>query len=393
MTFKNRRKSRRENMRAMRAAQQGMTLVELMVAVTLSLLISVALLTLFVNVSRSNNELAKTNLQIENGRFAMQFLQADLSHAGYWGTYLPKFDNLAYTGIPSDVPTAVPDPCKSFATWTAQDKLNMVGISVQAYDAVPATCTGLITSVQANTDILVVRHAETCSPGDTNCGALDTTQAYFQSSLDADCAGAAIYPTFVLDNTAASFTLKMRNCTSVAPLRKFISNIYYVRNYAVTAGDGIPTLMRSEFDVSSGVPTQMAAVPLVDGIEGFRVELGIDSLSRSGAAINYANAVVWTDATLESNPTNRGDGQVDGDYVRCTTAVPCTAAQLMNAVAVKVFLLARAREATSDYTDTKTYAMGSTSSGPTLTPGGSFKRHAFSTTVRLVNTSGRRETP
>ena len=310
-----------------RQRQRGMTLVELMVAVTLSLLISIALLTLFVNVTRSNNELSKTNIQIENGRFAIQFLQNDVSHAGYWGTYLPKFDNLAYASVPDDAPTAVPDPCKSFATWTAQDKLNMLGVNIQVYDAVPTSCASVITNVQANTDILVVRHAETCSPGETNCEALDTSKAYFQSSLDADCAGATSYPAFVLGNSTAAFTLKTRNCTSVAPLRKLVSNIYYVRNYAVTAGDGIPTLMRSEFSVSGTAPAQVAGVPLIDGIEAFRVELGVDSLSRGGNAINYGSAVTWADATLEANATNRGDGNVDGDYVRCTTALPCTAYQ------------------------------------------------------------------
>ena len=44
-----------------RAGQGGLTLVELMVAMTISLLILAALVALFTNTSRSNRELARAN--------------------------------------------------------------------------------------------------------------------------------------------------------------------------------------------------------------------------------------------------------------------------------------------------------------------------------------------
>jgi type IV pilus assembly protein PilW len=70
--------------------------------------------------------------------------------------------------------------------------------------------------------------------------------------------------------------------------------------------------------------------------------------------------------------------------------VPCTTAQLSNTVAVKLYVLARSTQSTPGYTDDKTYQLGST----TLNAfGDQYKRHVFSTTVRLVNISGRRETP
>jgi len=52
----------------------GFTLVELMIAMTISLLLMTALVAVFVNSSRSSNELAKTNSMIDNGRFAAQLL-------------------------------------------------------------------------------------------------------------------------------------------------------------------------------------------------------------------------------------------------------------------------------------------------------------------------------
>jgi type IV pilus assembly protein PilW len=87
-------------------------------------------------------------------------------------------------------------------------------------------------------------------------------------------------------------------------------------------------------------------------------------------------------------PNNRGDGIPD-EFRRCATAT-CTAADLGNTVAVKLYVLARSREATPGYTDNKTYALGSATL-PAFND--HFKRHVFSTTVRLNNISGRRETP
>src|SRR6185369_15981628 len=97
----------------------GFTLVELMIAIVLGLLVVLALIAVFLNISRTNSEMAKTNSQIENARFAIQLLRDDISVAGFWATYVPAFDDLTATGIPADVPTAIPAPCTAFAAWDA----------------------------------------------------------------------------------------------------------------------------------------------------------------------------------------------------------------------------------------------------------------------------------
>lgn len=362
----------------------GFSLVELMIAIAVGLLITTALMTLFVNVSSNNKELARTNTLIENGRFTMQVLEDDLVHAGFWGGYVPEFDNFTSTAAPTDVPTAIPDPCLAYSTanWNGTYKDNLIGIPVQSYDAA-SICTSILANKLANTDVLVVRHTHTCLPGETNCDADTSGRLYFQST---NCNSS---PTpYVLDTTG--FTLTNRDCTTLAEKRRFISHIYYIRDYATTAGDGIPTLMRSEFNLAASVLSHQPAVALIEGVEGFRVELGIDSLSKTGAAVDYTAAVNWVDISYKDTPTNRGDGAADGAFVHCTTAAPCTVAQLSNLVAVKVYVLARALETSLGHTDTKTYNLGGATLGP-FNDG--FKRHAFSTTVRLNNISGRRETP
>lgn len=377
------------------AKQAGFSLIELMIALVISLIILAALSSLFLNITRANTEMAKTNMQIENGRFAMQILQSDLVHAGFWGNYIPDFDNLTLTTIPSDTPTAVPAICTSYNTtnWNASYKKNLLGIPIQVYNDAVSTGCASIANKKPNTDILVVRHANICVAGESNCGADITGKLYFQAS---DCV--APLPANQTPDTALYLltetgfgSLRKKNClTAVSNKREFISNIYYIRDYANTLGDGIPTLVRSKFDLNSGVLSHQPAEALIEGIEGFAIQLGIDDKSDTGAAVDYSQAVTWANKSNLTSPVNRGDGNPDGTFVTCTSATPCTAAQLSNVVAVKLFILARTLEPSQGFIDTKTYTLGNTTFAPF---NDKFKRHVFSTTVRLVNISTRRETP
>lgn len=405
------------NATCLKLSQAGFSLIELMIALTIGLIITIALGNLFLNITRANDELAKANSQIENGRFAIQLLQNDIVHAGFWGDYAPQFDNLTFSDTPGDAPNAVPNPCLDYSTpWTPDDVTNFIGIPVQSYADTPPSGSGcstnLATNRKASTDVLVVRHAETCVPGDANCEADIVGKLYFQSSLsyhlpiprpipEPNCpAGRTADAAPYILNTAGFGTLNKKDCdTDVTEKRKFISNIYYVRDYAQTVGDNIPTLMVSQFDLAGGALAHQTAVPLIEGIEGFNVEFGIDNKSDTGAAVDYTAAIAWANTNHSDvpdlpdspliSPTNRGDGAPDV-FVRCTTATPCSVDQLINVVAVKVYVLARADRVSPGYTDSKTYALGSTTLGPY---NDGFKRHVFSTTVRINNVSSRRETP
>ncbi len=77
-------------------AQRGFGLVELMVSMAIALVILAALVALFIGTSRNNREMATANSLIENGRFAIQLLENDLVHAGFWGTHVPQFDDQTF---------------------------------------------------------------------------------------------------------------------------------------------------------------------------------------------------------------------------------------------------------------------------------------------------------
>jgi len=459
--------------------QAGLTLVELMVAMTISLVVLLALVNVYVNIARANDEMAKSNGLIDVGRSAVQLLQNDLVHAGYWAGFVPQFDDLTFEQIPADVPTSIPDACLAFASWTGEYRNNLLGIPVQSSDALP-TGAGCVSfpAHRAGTDVILVRHVETCVPGALNCDADIAGRLYMQTGrcaaeknagavtgatshsidLDGDAsdvdgayagvtlrivsgtgmgqlrsirtyAGStrtAMFDTawdIIPDSTSvygfeyalstSAFPLHRRDCEgtgtptslpitggALADKRRMISNLYYIADLPHPDGSGaVPTLMRSEFDLAGGVNVQRTPSRLLDGVEALRVELGIDDTGKSGLAVDYSEAVEWEDATTKMRPTNRGDGAPDR-FKRCTTADPCSADELMNVVAVKLYVLVRSRDPSPGYTDSKVYCLGE------FAPDGScptestiaaandrFKRHVFATSMRLNNVSGRRETP
>lgn len=340
--------------------QFGFSLIELMVAMTIGLLLTVATLTLYLDISRSNKEMEGSSRMMENGRFALQILQQDVSHAGFWG----EVDNSLAA------PTAVPDLCSLSANGS-----NLMGVPVQGLAdlSVPSGCdstTYPLYSPVSGESILAVTHANTCFRSSV-CEEGDTGPHIQVSTCSNDVAG-----TYVIAVPAGSVPgnhpLKNKSCVDdsvavaadYAGLRKVVSSIYYV---ALDPGnDNAPTLMRAS--LVNGLYEQ---VPLVEGVERMHVEYGVDSLGRNGLAVS------------SSNPA---DGSADG-YIVCPV---CTVGQLSNVVSVKVNLLVRALEETPGYTDTKTYELG----GRTVSaPNDGFKRHVFTTTIRLVNPSSRREIP
>ena len=144
-------------------------------------------------------------------------------------------------------------------------------------------------------------------------------------------------------------------------------HIYFIANNN-EPGDGIPTLKRAEL----GANGAFSIAPLVEGIENLQFEYGLDT-----------NGDSMPDA-VSADP---------GTYAGCA-ADPCYITNWLNVVTAKVHLLSRTNDATPGYTDTKTYPLGLQADGTQLTVGpfnDAFKRHAYTTTIRMNNPAGRRE--
>ena len=329
-------------------SQRGLSLIELMISLTIGLFLVVGLAVLFSSMSSTRNELDKSSRQIENGRYAIQLLADGVRHAGYYGTLV---------NAPTFAGTELPDPCST----TLSVVQTSIGLPLQGY-AGAATAgdldtgkLGCLNNYKPNTGVLVVRRADT--------SILGYTSGVFNIQVSG-CAGDTA--PYVLNSASSAFTLhtntaatacKPLSAANTADITPYLTHIFFVSNCSVCTGgsvDSLPTLKR--IDVT---PTGTVTTALVEGIENIQFDYGIDS----------------------SSP---GDGVPDS-YITAPDHDDMT--EWKNVMTLRIYVLARNLDQTAGYTDPKTYPLGPVS----VTPGGAYKRHAYSELVRLNNPAGRRE--
>lgn len=344
--------------------QTGLSIIELMIAVTLGLIILLGLTGIAVNNIRTSDELERANQQIENGRYALQLLSDDLSNAGFFAEFNPEL---------LTTPATKPDPCGT----TLANLNSAMPIAVQGYDngTNAPTC---LSDIKANTDILVIRRVSTCAVGDAGCDALIANAPYFQASSCNSTSELGSTSTnystnyYALDTAVGNLTRHTKNCSTTAPMYQYFTRIYFIANNDKPL-DGIPTLKRAELG-NPAAPGGFTIVSLVQGIEDLQIEYGLDNpLATTGSPMVFtADPDSYNTCSTTTNPT-------------------CTA-YWRNTVATKVNLLARNITATPGYSSAKTYSMGLNAAGNPITRGpftDSFKRHAYKTSIRINNTAGR----
>jgi type IV pilus assembly protein PilW len=328
----------------------GFTLVELMVALAIASVLLLALAAMFIGTSTSRNELDKSSRQIEAGRYATQVLSDELRHAGYYGVLARA------PALPGSV-TALPDPCSN----TLATVQNSIGLPIQGYAgaaSAPLTCLDAAAGYKPHTGVIVVRRADTSIAGTT------ALSPYFNIQTSG-CAGDSIAYTF--DSYSGSFALHSNSSPGCLPLisaptakiTPVYIRIYYIStcsgtNCAASDADTVPTLKRIDLTADG----TSAPVAVIDGIENLQFEYGVDSVGSDGTPDSYTSTPLFAD--------------------------------WINVMAVRIYLLARNVDSTPGYSDVKTYALGPV----TYTPSGSdtaYRRHAYSSLVRLINPSGRRE--
>ena len=245
-----------------------------------------------------------------------------------------------------------------------------IAFHIQAYSNVaasPVTCID-DANVVAGTDVLVIRRTNTTLP----IGPLVANEVYMQANADSTNAA---NPVIALGSQAANFTLVRKDAVTPglfipAEIRKYHVIIYFVSpcsepvggavcTAAADGGRPIPTLkrLRLAFD---GTALTMLTESVAEGIENLQVDYGVDA---------------------------DGDGLPDGAFV----AAPASVAAWSDVMGVQVFVLARTPERTTGIVDNKTYNLGTF--GAVVAPGDLYRRHLFTSQVRLVNPASRREAP
>jgi type IV pilus assembly protein PilW len=375
---------------------RGFTIIEFMIAMTLSLMVLAALTTAFVSSSRSRTEIERANEQIENGRFALQILIDDVETAGFYSNLDIDLALTADTEMP--LPTAKPDPC---ATGLA-DLRAALPLHIQGYDNLTAAEAAALTCIadfKPDTDIVVIRRTATCVRGAANCEIV-AGAPYFQASLCADHLDSLDYNDyFKLDTNTSSATMDRtkRNCSTQADLRQYLVHVYFIANND-EAGDGVPTLKRAELG-NSADPDGFTIVPLARGIQDLQVDYGLDT----------GGDVATGDGTPDTFVSDPDLGEYNAAGAETATAANCDAhgpaciKNWRNVVALRLNVLARNSATTRDHTDSKVYYLGldddgdqrcaldANDDGTCEAFGDGFKRHVYQTSVRLNNPAARRD--
>jgi len=319
---------------AQKKHQAGFSVVEVMIAMLLSMALAGAIISVFVNNSYSFKQDENIGRMQDDARFALREIAFDISMAGHYADlHIPS--SVSYDGD-----LAIGTDCGPVgeANWMYRateagtgNSLSIMAIDNATNAAVTAAHSCFIGGeLQDGTDVVAIKRV-----AGAEATALSANGAYLRTNGTVGVMFSGVAPTappLVVAAPRADWA--------------FRPSIYYIRQFANTPGDNIPTLCRKA--LSGGGPS-MTTECLATGIENLQIEYGIDT-SEDGHPNVYL-----------TNPT---------------------LAQMQDVVAARIFLIARTTDNDTRYVNTKTYSI---SNAPDLVPGDSFHRRVFSTSVSIQN--------
>lgn len=359
---------------------RGFTLIELMVALAISMILMAALASIFAQSVQTREKIDRDGQKIETARYSLDTLSEDIRLAGYYGSYSPPNTGSA----PAD--WTYVDPCDATVSnplpgWNPTASPVQVPFPIFVYEAhdtgnLPSALTDCLDNYRTGTDVLLIRRANTNS---IEVGSADyvASMPYLQvSSCGKDPIDTQPFHAMATA-TSSDFTMHIRGCSVTTPgplarVNRLLTRIYFIADCddCTGAGDGIPTLKMREW----GEDNPRTVAP---GVENMHIELGIDT-NDDGATDAYilSNANPYTGAIGDSVAGMRQDA--DGED------------RWEDVVAIKMFLVTRDLQPTRSYTDIKSFVMGSTTLAAAED---AYRRRLTSSTIKIVNMSARREQP
>lgn len=318
-----------------KSPQKGFTLVELLISLALGVIISFAAIELYVESKRSymqDEEMARLQ---ENARFSVDYLKRELTLSGFFG------------GI-NDTSSLAPQPVTSDcsgAAWALDvtTPFELVndnnGTSLSTVNGTTWSC---ITpgDVVAGTDLFSVKRTSdspTLRNGELTGDGEDLNQWYFKTFDYSDLSWTYLN---------ANISSHEKTSGSTYNYWEYYAKIFYIRSYAVTEDDGIPTLC-----VNTLTGSAMTNQCLVEGVQDIQIELGIDA-DNDGVVEQYKNAPAAVD--------------------------------FGNARSVRLYMLVRSVNPIPGYKNEKTYRLGQKDIAAF---NDAFVRKVISTTIKLRNVS------
>ncbi len=297
--------------------QTGVSLVELMVAMTIGLFLIGGAFYVYVN-SRDSMEVTDTISRLqERARFALDTMEPDLRLASYWGLHNNpividgRVTPLNPTGI------AVDGECGD--GWVTNLEIPVEG---RDHTNLPWADCIADEDLAPNADTVSVRHAAG-APVDE--GDLETGRLYVRT--DETQQGAL----FVGNTQPGGFGPTAEN-------RAMVANGYYIRPYTfgdVADNDGWPSLRRLVLGVEGGQPA-MRDQEVIPGVEDMQIQFGVDTDAIGSPTRGSVNRYVDAD-----NPILDPD---DAAFIADARVL-----------AVRVWLVVRSEDTELGYADNRQY--------------------------------------
>ena len=232
---------------------KGLTLVELMVAVVVSLILFLGISQIFVSNKRAYRAQDDNSHIQENGRFATGILMQDLRRAGYYGGNANVEDITGSLGV-----VAPTNTCPTNNTWARMLEWPIVGNdnTNANYACIPNG------DYQGGTDIVVMRYTRGNNIDNATMIA-NPTQLYVRSSLFEG-------RLFAGADAAANNVAETPNTA-----QELVSYAYYVGPTGRVCTDGSPILamFRESLD-ANGLPNREE---IATNVENLQIQYGLDN--------------------------------------------------------------------------------------------------------------------
>lgn len=242
--------------------QQGLTLVELMVALAIGSFLMIGAIQIY-NQSRQafviNESIARVQ---ETAQFAMDTIEADLRMASNWGrtSRALSIEGRSLIGAPNPKVLTVPLDC-------GEDWAIELGTPVDGFNNVFGLTCPADNLAQANSDILTVRRASV-NPAPLQVGRLQIQTTRIQGELFDD------------GNIPSTF-----NATDSTTHNLMVSS-YYVDGDSDLI-PGVPTLRRKVLGIQ-GANSVVFDQEIAPGVENLQVQFGID-MNEDNTVDRYVN--------------------------------------------------------------------------------------------------------
>ncbi|HJP04873.1 MAG: PilW family protein [Gammaproteobacteria bacterium] len=308
-------------------SQRGMTLIELMISMTISLFLVLGAVTVY-NQGRANYQATEGIARVqENMRFALTVMEPDIRLAGFWGQNNNTY-NVDTTGV------GVICDGNVVSNWALDVTMPLDALNnVDAGNAEDFTddCSTFGDGIIGNTDVLMVRHASG-QERPLNAGTLQVQSNRMRSVMFND------------GNVPATFG-------GGTGTFDYVFNVWYIGQDSSNLDD-VPSLRRLTMNGGQVVDEEVIA-----GVENMQIQFGVDTLDVSG------------------NP----DGQIDR-YVDPEDAI------LPNAtvMAVRIWMLLRTEYAERGFVDGASYTPLDGNLGD-ITPDDGFRRMQITKTIFVRN--------